>query len=103
MKALRYVLLFGLLGVPFGILGRMIYLDSYYYASAPRAPDLARGAVVPAKVHHGATVFLTSEEWCRFRSPTAEAVQCTAFLFSAVAAFMLNRRWKLLRNSRDLA
>jgi len=103
MKALRYVLLFGLLGVPFGILGRMIYLDSYYYASAPRAPDLARGAVVPVNVHHGATVFLTSEEWRRFQSPAAEAVQCTAFLLGAVAAFMLNRRWKLLRNSRDLA
>ena len=103
MKALRYVLLFGLLGIPFGILGRMIYLDSYYYASAPRAPDLPRGAIVPVNVHHGATVFLTTEEWRRFQSPTAVAVQCIAFILGAAAAFALNRRWKLLRNSRDPA
>jgi hypothetical protein len=103
MKALRYVLLFGLLGIPFGILGRLIYLDSYYYATAPRAPDLSRGAVVPVNVHHGATVFLTSEEWGRFQSPTAEAVQFTGFALAATAAFMLNRRWKLLRTPRDPA
>jgi hypothetical protein len=103
MKALRYVIVFGLLGIPFWILGRMIYLDSYYYASAPRVPDLARGAVVPVNVHHVATVFLTSEEWRRFQSPTAVAVQCTAFILGAAAASVLNRRWKLLRNSRDPA
>ena len=103
MRALRYVLLFGLLCVPFGILGRMIYLDSYYYARAPRAPDLARGAVLPVNVHHGATVFLTSEEWRRFQSPTAVAVQSTVFILGAAAAGVFNRRWKLFRNSRDPA
>ena len=96
-------MLLGLLGIPLGILGRMIYLDSYYYASAPRAPDSARGAVVPVNVHHGATVFLTSDEWRRFQSPTAVAVQCTAFLLGAAAAFVLKRRWNLLRNPRDPA
>ena len=103
MKALRYVMLLGLLGVPFGILGRMIYLDSYYYQSAPRAPDLVRGAVVPVNVHHGTTVFVTSEEWRRFESPTAVAVQCTAFLLGAAAASVLNRRWKLLGSWRNSA
>jgi hypothetical protein len=103
MKALRYLLLFGLLGIPFGILGRAIYLDNYYYASAPRARDPARGAVMAVNVHHGTTVFLTDEEWRCFESPTAIAVQCTAFLLGAAAASVLNRRWKLLRNSRDPA
>jgi hypothetical protein len=65
MKTLRYVVFFGLLGIPVGIVARGIYLDGYYYSNAPRAPDLARGAVVRVTVHHGTPVFLTNEEWRR--------------------------------------
>lgn len=101
MKALRFVLVLGLLGIPLGILGRLIYLDGYYYSSAPRVRDAATGAVVPVQVHHGTTVFLTNEQWRLFESPTAVNVQIVAFLLGAAAAFVLNRRWKILKDPRD--
>jgi hypothetical protein len=98
VRAIQYIVVLGLLGIPLGILGRSIYLDGYYYLHAPRREDRARGAVIPVTIHHGTRVFLTRDEWGRFVSPAAVAVQSTAFLGAAAAAFVLNQRWKILRS-----
>jgi hypothetical protein len=94
VRVIRYIVVLGLLGISFGILGRSIYLDGYYYLHAPRREDRARGAVVPVTVHHGTRVFLTLDEWGRFDSPTAVAVQSTVFLGAAAVACVLNQKWK---------
>jgi hypothetical protein len=98
MRAIRYLVVLGLVGISLGTVARLIYLDGYYYANAPRREDRARGAVIPVTVHHGARVFLTSDEWGRFESPAAMAIQMVVFVGAAAAASVLNRRWKILRN-----
>jgi hypothetical protein len=98
MRAIRYLVVLGLLGISLGIVVREIYLDGYYYANAPRREDRVRGAVIPVTVHHGARVFLTPDEWGRFESPTAIAIQMVVFAGAAAVASVLNRRWKILRS-----
>jgi hypothetical protein len=98
LRAIRYLVVLGLVAISFGIVGRLIYLDGYYYANAPRREDRARGAVIPVTVHHGARVFLTQDEWGHFESPTAFAIQMVVFGGAAAAASVLNRRWKILRS-----
>ena len=88
-----------LMGISFGILGRLIYLDAYYYDHAPRRQDSASGAVVPVHVHHGTTVYLTSAQSMWFTSPTSMAVQIVVFLGAGAIAVALNRRWKAFRGA----
>lgn len=103
MKALRYITVLGLLCIPLGVLGRRIYLDGYYYEKAPRTRDPVKGAIVPLTFHHGTKVFITEEQWRRDWSPKAESIELTAFVLGTLGAFVLNRRWKVLRNSGDEA
>jgi hypothetical protein len=103
MKLFRQIVVLGLLGIPFGILGRAFYLDGYYFENAPRAQEPVRGAVVPVNVHHGTTVFLTREEWRFFGSPTADTVQTCVFTVAAFAAFFLNQKWRVLGKRQDAA
>lgn len=98
MRAIRSLLVLGLVGISLAIVGRLIYLDGYYDAHAPRREDRARGAVIPVTVHHGDRVFLTPDEWGRFESPTAMAIQMVVFSGAAAAASALNQRWKILRS-----
>ena len=98
MTAIRYLVVLGLVGISLGIVVRLVYLDEHYYANAPRREDRVRAAVIPVTVHHGARVFLTADEWERFESPTAIAIQMVVFIGAAAAAFVLNRRWKILRS-----
>jgi hypothetical protein len=85
------------MGIPLGILCRLIYLDGYYHNHAPRREDTTSGAVVPVHVYHGTTVYLTAEQWLWFDSPTSMAVQSVVFLGAGTIAVVLNRRWKVFR------
>ena len=98
MEGLRRVIVVGLVTICFVVLGRLIYLDYFYFAHAPRFVDPGLGATVPVTVHHGARVYLTVSQWTWFQSPEAMIVQCTLFLGAMVAAYALNRRWKVFRD-----
>jgi hypothetical protein len=95
VKVIRYIAVLGLVGICFGILGRLFYLDWYYYCYAPRKSDAIHGLVYPANVHHGTTVYLTAQQWRWFESPTNECVCVVAFAASAFGAYALNRRWRV--------
>jgi hypothetical protein len=99
MKVLQRFIVFALVALAFGISGRFIYLDYYYYAYAPRQADPASGAVVPVTIHHGAKVFLTEEQWRWFDAPNASVLQFSMFLAAAVAAYLLGKRWRVFRNT----
>jgi hypothetical protein len=96
MKSVRYVAVLGLVAVCFAILGRLFYLDSYYYSHAPRQADVASGIICPINVHHGTTVYLSVEQWRWFESPISVTLNGVVFLASACGAYVLNRRWKLM-------
>jgi hypothetical protein len=95
MKTIRYIVVLGLLGICFGILGCLFYLDWYFYNHSPRQADAAHGFVFPATVHHGATVYLTAEQWRLFQSPTSSFIWYGLFMVAAVTAYLLNRRWRV--------
>jgi hypothetical protein len=94
VQIVRLVLVLPLAAVCLGVVCRMIYLDGYYYAHAPRTPDSVRGAVVPVLIHHGTRVFLTRQEWLWFASPRAEAVESLIFVVCVGVAVFLARRWQ---------
>src|SRR5437867_3894148 len=101
MKIIRYMILFGLIAICFGILGAGFYFDSYFYCYSPREPDPLHGYIYPAIVHHGAKVYLSEEQWRWFESPRVATGYCLLFLGAALGAHVVNQRWKLLRNVRD--
>jgi hypothetical protein len=101
MKIIRYVILFGLMAICFGLLGAAFYFDSYFYVHSPKEPDQLHGYVYPAIVHHGAKVYLSAEQWRWFESTDAKTCYSLLFLAAATGAYLLNQRWKLLRNNSE--
>ena len=78
--------------------GFVLFLDGYYYKTRPREPDPETGRIYPQDVktiQHVARVYLTRTE----RMP----YDYFWFFFMALAltAYLLNRRWKALRNPRE--
>src|SRR6266705_2210774 len=99
MRVVQRFIVLVLIALFFGIIGRSIYLDCYYYAYAPRQADPASGAVVPVTIHHGAKVFLTKEQWRWFDSPYASVLQFSVCLAAAVGAHLLDKRWPVFRDT----
>jgi hypothetical protein len=95
IKVARYIVVIGLIAVCFGILGRFLYLDWYYYGHAPRKADVVQGHVFPAHVNHSTTVYLTAEQWRWFQSSTASVTFAVLFLIAAAGASVLNRKWRV--------
>ncbi len=78
----------------FCILAWMIYLDCYFYAYSPRAPDPSHGFVYKTTVHHGATVYLNAKQW-RWFSPRALSVYFTAEALIILLIAVLAKKWRL--------
>jgi hypothetical protein len=96
MKAVvRKAIVISLLTVCFGTLGTTIYLDEHFYRMRPRTPQTESGRIYPQWIHHGARVYLTRVETFPFE------YSWYVFAISITAAYLLNRRWKILRSPGD--
>jgi hypothetical protein len=90
--ALRKTVVIALIVVCFGTLASNIYLDEHFYRTRPRQPEMQTGRIHPQLIHGGTQVYLTRAEKLPFD------VFWYVALVSAATAFLLNQRWKVLRD-----
>jgi hypothetical protein len=87
MKVIRYIILFSLMGICFGVLGTEFYFDWYFVTHSPRQPDVEHGYIYPAIVHHGLKVYLSSEQWRWSESSGATTGYFALSLSAATGAY----------------
>jgi hypothetical protein len=90
-KTLRLAIVIILTALCWSTFGLVLFLDGYYYRTAPREPDTKSGRVYAHNVktiEHVAHVYLTRTEKMPY--------DCYWYFVIAfgVAAYVLNQRWK---------
>lgn len=97
MKAVHKLIVVGLIGVCFGILGGLFGAEAYFRAYSPRRPDPDHGYTYPVSVQERTPVYLNARQWYWFESPTSEMIYWPSFAVSACGAYFLNKRWGVFR------
>ena len=96
MKArLRKIIVIALVTVCFGSVASVICLDEYFYRTHPRQSEPQAGRIYPQWIYHGARVYLTRVEKLPFD------LSWYVGAISAMTAYFLNERWKVIRNPRE--
>src|SRR5438067_3732187 len=100
MKALRKAIVITLIVLAVAPILSLLTIERYYFDTRPQQPDPRSGRIYAERLkgapHEGIkTVYLTHAE--RLPYVYAGWIQAGGIVF-ALAAYLLNRRWKVIRN-----
>jgi hypothetical protein len=101
MKTVHKAIIIVCIALAFTLFFSRIALDPYYYSTRPREPHPESGQIYPENVKGAsgvARVYLTHTEKLPYDYGEWIMMACTALF---VTAYLLNRRWKVIRNGRD--